>query len=80
MVVVAIDEQTYKTEPFANTPKVAWTPYFGDVIDAIDAAGPKAIGLDTILPTTLDRPELLLGYDRPLLPPPSSKSTLMVAA
>ncbi|MBS0359796.1 MAG: adenylate/guanylate cyclase domain-containing protein [Proteobacteria bacterium] len=67
VVVVAIDEQTYRTDPFSNTPKVAWTPYYGYVIDAVDAAGPKAIGLDTILPTTLDRPELLLGYDRPFL-------------
>ena len=67
VVVVAIDEQTYKTDPFTNTPKVAWTPYFAQVIGAVDAAGPKAIGLDMILPTTLDRPELLLGYDRPFL-------------
>ncbi|MBS0333503.1 MAG: adenylate/guanylate cyclase domain-containing protein [Proteobacteria bacterium] len=67
VVVVAIDEQTYRTEPFANTPKVAWTPYFGFVIDAVNAAGPKAIGLDEVMPTTLDRPELLLGYDRPFL-------------
>lgn len=67
VVVVAIDEQTYKTDPFANTPKVAWTPYLGYVIDAIDKADPKAIGLDMMFPTTLDRPELLLGYDRPFL-------------
>ena len=67
VVVVAIDEQTYKTDPFDNTPKVAWTPYLGNVIDAIDNAGPKAIGLDMLFPTTLDRPELLLGYDRPFL-------------
>jgi adenylate cyclase len=67
VVVVAVDEQTYKTPPFDNTPKVAWTPYYGYVIDAVDKAGAKAIGLDTIMPTTLDRPELLLGYDRPFL-------------
>jgi class 3 adenylate cyclase/CHASE2 domain-containing sensor protein len=67
VVIVAVDEQTYKTEPFNNTPKVAWTPYFGYVIDAIDKAGPKAIGLDIVFPTTLDRPELLQGYDRPFL-------------
>jgi adenylate cyclase len=67
VVVVAIDEQTYQTAPFVNTPKVAWTPYLGAVIDAVNAAGPKAIGLDTIFTTTLDRPELLLGYDRPFL-------------
>jgi adenylate cyclase len=67
VVVVAIDEQTYETDPFSNTPKVAWTPHLGGVLDAVDAAGPKAIGLDMVFPTTLDRPELLLGYDRPWL-------------
>jgi class 3 adenylate cyclase/CHASE2 domain-containing sensor protein len=67
VVVVAVDEQTYQTDPFRNTPKVAWTPYFGFVIDAVNAAGPKAIGLDEIFSTSLDRPELLLGYDRPFM-------------
>ena len=67
VVVVAIDEQTYKTDPFSNTPKVAWTPHLGGVLDAVNAAGPTAIGLDMVFPTTLDRPELLLGYDRPWL-------------
>ncbi|WP_293385723.1 adenylate/guanylate cyclase domain-containing protein [Phenylobacterium sp.] len=67
VAIVAIDEQTYATEPFANTPKVAWTPYLGYILDAIDKAGAKAIGFDMVFPTTLDRPELLLGYDRPFL-------------
>ncbi|HXA38158.1 MAG TPA: adenylate/guanylate cyclase domain-containing protein [Phenylobacterium sp.] len=67
VVIVAVDEQTYRTDPFSNTPKVAWTPYLGYVIDAVDAADPKAIGLDVIYPTSLDRPELLRGYDRPFL-------------
>jgi len=67
VVVVAVDEQTYRTQPFANTPKDAWTPYLGAIIDAVNAAGPKAIGLDVIFPTSLDRPELILGYDRPFL-------------
>ena len=26
VVVVAIDEETYRTAPFAETPRVAWTP------------------------------------------------------
>ena len=67
VAIVAVDEQTYRTAPFANTPNVAWTPYLGYVIDAVDAAGPKAIGLDLVYPTSLDRPQLLLGYDRPFL-------------
>jgi adenylate cyclase len=67
VVVVAIDEQTYQTPPFVNTPKVAWTPYLGYVLQAVDSANPKAIGFDTIFTTSLDRPELLLGYDRQFL-------------
>ncbi|MBM3535687.1 MAG: adenylate/guanylate cyclase domain-containing protein [Alphaproteobacteria bacterium] len=67
VVVVAIDEQSYRSEPFRNTPKVAWTPHIARVLEAIDAAEPKAIGLDVIYPTSLDRPELLRGYDRPFL-------------
>ncbi len=67
VVIVAVDEQTFASPPFSATPKVAWTPYLGYVIDAVNAAGPKAIGLDMIFPTSLDRPELLLGYDRPFL-------------
>ncbi len=67
VAVVAVDEQTYRTPPFANTPKDAWTPYLGAIIDAVNAADPKAIGLDVIFPTSLDRPELILGYDRPFL-------------
>lgn len=67
VVVVAIDEQTYRTEPFRNTPKVAWTPHLARVLEAVVAAAPKAIGFDLIYPTSLDRPELLRGYDRPFL-------------
>jgi adenylate cyclase len=66
-VVVAIDEETYRTEPFASTPKVAWTPHLADVIDAVGNAGAKVIGLDLVYPATLDRQGLLQGYDRPLL-------------
>ena len=34
---------------------------------AIDRAGARVIGLDLIYPTSLDRPDLLRGYDKPLL-------------
>ena len=67
VVVVAIDEQSYRTEPFRNTPKVAWTPHLARVLEAVNDAEPSAIGLDVIYPTSLDRPELLRGYDRPFL-------------
>jgi class 3 adenylate cyclase len=67
VVVVVIDEETYGTAPFNGTPEVAWTPYLARVIDAVGGAGPRVMGLDLVYPTSLDRPDLLQGYDKPLL-------------
>jgi adenylate cyclase len=67
VAVVVIDEETYHTPPFSGRPRVAWTPQIAKVIEAIDAAGPRAIGYDLIDPTSLDQPDLLPRYDRPLL-------------
>ena len=66
-VAVVIDEETYRTPPFSETPKVAWTPMLARILDKIDAAGATVIGLDLIYPTTLDTRTLLPGYDKPLL-------------
>lgn len=67
VVVVVIDEETYATPPFSGTPRVAWTPMLAKVLDRIDAAGARVIGLDMIYPTTLATKHLLPGYDKPLL-------------
>lgn len=64
VAVVAIDEETYRTPPFANTPKVAWTPQLGSVIDGVAAAGALSIGFDSVFSTTLDQEDLLRNYDR----------------
>lgn len=66
-VVVSIDEETYRTPPFSETPRVAWTPMLAKVVGAIDDAGARVIGFDLIYPTSLDKPGLLVGYDKPLL-------------
>ena len=39
IALVVIDETTHNSEPFSETPEVAWTPYFGEVIAAIESAG-----------------------------------------
>lgn len=67
VVAIVIDEETYRTPPFSDTPKVAWTPHLADIISAVAEGGAKVIGLDLIYPTSLDRRGLLRGYDRPLL-------------
>jgi adenylate cyclase len=67
VVVIAVDEQTYKTEPFNNTPKVMWTKHWAKILNVLDEVDPKVIGFDIIYPTTVDRPDLLPGYDRNFL-------------
>ena len=64
-VVIAIDEETYRTPPFRDKPKVMWTEQIGAMVDGVREAGAAVIGFDIILPTSvanLDR-----SYDREFL-------------
>ena len=63
-VVVAIDEQTYRTQPFEGVPKVFWTRQIADVIDALVDGGVAVIGFDLILSTSVE--PFIEGYDRKL--------------
>ena len=65
VVVVAIDEETYRRAPFADTPRVTWTKTLGTVIGRIVEADAAAVGLDIIFPTSMDR--LVPGFDRDFL-------------
>src|SRR5690348_8521491 len=45
-VVVAIDEETYRTPPFQGTPNVTWTHEIGRVLTAVIDGGAKVVGFD----------------------------------
>jgi adenylate cyclase len=64
-VVLAIDEETYRREPFAATPQAMWTPQLAQVLNAVLAAGAKVVGFDVIFPTSVEG--LVRGYDRDFL-------------
>ena len=66
-VVVALDESTYTSPPFAGLPKVMWTPQIASVQNAILAAGTRVIGWDFILPTSAATYVADKNFDRPLL-------------
>lgn len=66
-VVVALDEHTYATPPFAGLPKVMWTPQISSVQNAIISAGARVIGWDLILPTSAATYVADKNIDRPLL-------------
>ena len=63
--VILIDEATYAVPPFEGLSKELWLPFFATVINAVNAAGPKAIGLDIILTTSPDR--FQRGYETEFL-------------
>ena len=76
-VVVALDEETYRTPPFVGTPAITWTPEIARALNAIIAGGAKAIGFDIVFPTSIEQSEIpfgdgmlgarLRGFDRDFL-------------
>lgn len=70
VAIVAIDEESYAA--LGNFPKVVWTPWLAQVMEALLQAKVKTIALDIVFSTTLDafvfqdkRP--LAGIDIPFL-------------
>jgi class 3 adenylate cyclase/CHASE2 domain-containing sensor protein len=76
-VVVALDEETYRTPPFVGTPAITWTPEIAQVLSAIIAGGAKVVGFDIVFPTSIEQSEIpfgdgtlgarLRGFDRDFL-------------
>jgi adenylate cyclase len=76
-VVVAIDEETYRTPPFAATPNVTWTGEIGRVLTAVLEGGAKVVGFDIVFSTSIEQSEVpfadetlgakVRGFDRDFL-------------
>ncbi len=60
-VVVAIDEETYRSPPFAGTPNVTWTGEIGRVLTAVVEGGAKVVGFDIVFPTSIEQSEMPFG-------------------
>ncbi len=65
VVVIAIDEETHRREPFKGLPAAFWTREIGGVLDRVVAGGASAIGFDVIFPTTVQA--YVPGFDREFL-------------
>src|SRR5690348_12263830 len=50
VVVVALDEETFRTPPFDGTPTVTWTGEIARVLTALIDGGAKVVGFDIVLP------------------------------
>jgi len=76
-VVVALDEETYRTPPFAGTSAITWSTEIGQVLTAILGGDAKVVGFDIVFPTSIEQSEIpfgdgtlggrLRGFDREFL-------------
>jgi adenylate cyclase len=60
--VIAIDEETFRSPPFADLPQPLWTPQLGKVLSTVLEADAAVVGFDVILSTSVE--PFLRGYDR----------------
>jgi serine phosphatase RsbU (regulator of sigma subunit)/CHASE2 domain-containing sensor protein len=60
-VVVALDEETFRTPPFEGSPSVTWTPEVGRVLNAIIEGGAKVVGFDVVFPTSIEQSAVPFG-------------------
>jgi adenylate cyclase len=61
VVVVALDEETFRTPPFEGTPSVTWTREIGRVLTAIIDGGAKVVGFDIVFPTSIEQSAVPFG-------------------
>jgi adenylate cyclase len=76
-VVVALDEETFRTQPFADSPNITWTGEIGRILSAIIDGGAKVVGFDVVYPISIEQSEIpfgdttvgekLRGFDRDFL-------------
>lgn len=65
VAVIAIDEETHRTPPFADLPQAMWSRELTPVLNAVLDADAKVVGFDVIFPTSVER--LLPGFERDFL-------------
>lgn len=63
VVVVAIDEESYRIPPFQGTPTIAWTRELGRVLTAIIEGGASVVGFDIVYPVSIEQSELPFGNE-----------------
>jgi adenylate cyclase len=60
-VVVALDEETYRSPPFASSPNITWTREIGHVLTAIIDGGAKVVGFDIVYPISIEQSAIAFG-------------------
>lgn len=65
VVVLAIDQESYETPPFKDSPTITWTRELARVLNAVVDGGARVIGFDVIFKSSIEQSEIPFG-DAPL--------------
>ncbi|MBR0830080.1 adenylate/guanylate cyclase domain-containing protein [Bradyrhizobium manausense] len=65
VVVLAIDQESYETPPFKDSPTITWTRELARVLNAVMDGGARVIGFDVIFKSSIEQSEIPFG-DAPL--------------
>lgn len=65
VVVIGLDEETYRRPPFVDTPRIMWTPQAAEVLNAVLDAGATVVGFDAVYSTSIE--PFIPGYEREFL-------------
>ncbi len=65
VAVIGIDEETYRRDPFKDTPQVMWVPQQAKVLDALLDASATVVGYDITYSTSVET--LIPGFERSFL-------------
>lgn len=60
-VVIALDEETYDTAPFAGSPTSTWTGEIGRVLGAVLEGGASVVGFDIVFERSIEQSEIPFG-------------------
>src|SRR5438132_2163015 len=60
-VVVAMDEESLRTDPFKDAPMLTWTGEIGRVLSAALEGGAKVAGFDMVIPKSIEQSEIPFG-------------------
>jgi class 3 adenylate cyclase/CHASE2 domain-containing sensor protein len=77
VAVIAIDEETYNTPPFKDSPTLTWTTEIARVLDEVLEGGARVVGFDVVFSASIEQSQIpfgddvvgtrLRGFDRPFL-------------
>jgi adenylate cyclase len=63
VVVLAIDQESYRTPPFKDSPTITWTRELGRVLTAVVNGGARVIGFDVVFQSSIEQSEIPFGEE-----------------